>query len=285
MFIEKYRPKTFDDVVGQRKIVKVIRKQVEENKTIPNMLFAGDAGTGKTSLAIVIARALFGKAWRSSLLELNASSERGIDIIRGKVKEFVRTKGFEKIKIVFLDEASEITKDAQHALRRLMETYTDNCRFILTCNYINKIIEPIQSRCKVYGFSKLGIKALERLAKRVIKKEDIKIKKGQLVVAIHEANGDARRLLHTLESTKSGGEIELELLDDVYSFEVGEFVERAYTLDPDYIFGVMLDEVIKLKNKKAVILLAECDLRFRMGCVKTLQLISSFIQIKKALGG
>jgi len=281
MFIEKYRPNKFDEVIGQDSIIKVIKKFIEKEHIIPNLLFSGDAGTGKTSVAIIIAREIFGADWKNSLLELNASSERGIDVIRGKVKEFARTKGFGKYKIVFLDEASEITKDAQHALRRMMEIYSDNCRFILSCNYINKVIEPIISRCSICHFKKIDKKDMEVLAKRVIQVENIKIKKNQFKLIIMESNGDARRLLHLLEAKKNGADLNDEIIEDVFSLNIGEFANYAYKMEPEYLFKVMTDEAIENRNMVAVLNLAECDMRMRLGCVKSLQLISAFIKIKK----
>ena len=144
IWTEKFRPGKFGDVFGQEEIVKRVQSFVEQ-KNMPHLLFAGPAGTGKTSLSIVIAKQLYGERWRDNILELNASDERGIDVIRIKVKDFARTKALENtpFKIIHLDESDALTREAQQALRRTMENYTKTCRFILSCNYSSRIIEPI----------------------------------------------------------------------------------------------------------------------------------------------
>ena len=154
IWTEKYRPGKFEEVVGQREIIKRVSSLVQ-SLNIPHLMFAGPAGTGKSTLALIIVKALFGDAWRENYLELNASDERGIEVVRQKVKDFARTKALENIpfKVIFLDEADALTKEAQQALRRTMESYTRTCRFILSCNYVSKIIDPIQSRFPNIGIS------------------------------------------------------------------------------------------------------------------------------------
>jgi len=265
MFIEKYRPKSFDDVVGQQDIIKQISKYIEKKGSIPNLLFIGDPGTGKTSLAYIITRALFGDNYINSFLELNASSDRGIEVVRKRIQEFARTKSFHKFKIVFLDEASEITKDAQHALRRIMEVNYKNCRFILSCNYQEKITSAIQSRCKVFIFKRISNQDLFNLAKRVASYEKVKIKKSQLKVMVLDSGGDARRLLNTLEIF-AGGEVEgyEESLDDLFSLGIEEFASLVYSIDNERILNRLVDQAFKLKSRKAVLILADCDARFRL---------------------
>ena len=140
IWTEKYRPLTLDDVVGQENIVKRLKAFVK-NKSLQNLLFIGPAGTGKTTSAIAIARELFGEGWRQNILELNASDERGIDVIRNKVKDFARTRPLGEVsyKIIYLDESDALTQEAQQALRRTMEDYTATCRFILGANFSSKI--------------------------------------------------------------------------------------------------------------------------------------------------
>src|SRR5210317_1811730 len=156
IWTEKYRPKTFADVKGQQNIIKRVQAFVK-NKNMPHLMFAGPAGVGKSTLALVTARELFGESWKDNFLELNASDERGIDVVRVKVKDFARTRAIGDVpfKIIYLDECDALTKEAQHALRRTMENYTQTCRFILSCNYSSKIIDPIQSRCAIFKFRPL----------------------------------------------------------------------------------------------------------------------------------
>ena len=140
-------------------------------------MFAGPAGTGKSTLALIIVKELFGEAWRDNYLELNASDERGIDVVRQKVKDFARTKAMGNVhfKVIFLDEADALTREAQQALRRTMENYTNTCRFILSCNYSSSIIDPIQSRCVVFRFKLLEKKDVISVIKRIALKENLKL--------------------------------------------------------------------------------------------------------------
>ena len=147
IWTEKYRPTIFSEIVGQDEIIKRVQS-LTNTLNIPHLLFAGPAGIGKSTLALVIVKELFKADWKENYLELNASDERGINVVREKVKSFARTKSLGNIpfKVIFLDEADALTPEAQQALRRTMENYSANCRFILSCNYSSKIIDPIQSR-------------------------------------------------------------------------------------------------------------------------------------------
>jgi replication factor C small subunit len=202
IWTEKYRPQTLDQVKGQEEILKRITAFVKE-KSMPHLMFSGPAGVGKTTLAIAIAKELFGKTWKDNILELNASDERGIDVVRVKVKDFARTKALGNVpfKIIYLDESDALTKEAQQALRRTMENYTKTCRFILSCNYSSKILDPIQSRCAIFRFKPLSKLAIFNLIDQISKKEsltiDIKAKE-----AIYEiCNGDCRKMYNILQSS------------------------------------------------------------------------------------
>ena len=153
IWTEKYRPSSFEEVKGQKEIVSKVKAFVSA-RNMPHLLFSGPAGVGKTTLSLVIAKQLFGDAWKQNTLELNASDERGIDVIRVKVKDFARTKAIGDVpfKLIYLDESDALTKEAQQALRRTMENYTKTCRFILSCNYSTTIIDPIPPRCAVFIF-------------------------------------------------------------------------------------------------------------------------------------
>ena len=176
IWTEKYRPVSFDEIVGQQEIIKRTRSLVQ-SLNIPHLLFAGSAGIGKSTLALIIVKELFKENWRENFFELNASDERGIDVVRQKVKDFARTKALGKVpfKVIFLDEADALTREAQQALRRTMENYTNTCRFIMSCNYSSKIIDPIQSRCVVFRFKLLEKKDVEKVIKKITEKENLKI--------------------------------------------------------------------------------------------------------------
>ncbi|HYA32814.1 MAG TPA: replication factor C small subunit [Candidatus Bathyarchaeia archaeon] len=203
IWIEKYRPRKLSEVVGQDEVVKRLQSYVKiEN--MPHLMFAGAAGTGKTSAAIALARELYGDVWQSNFTELNASDERGIEVVRNKIKNFARTAPVgAPFKIIFLDEADSLTPDAQSALRRTMESYSLSCRFILSCNYSSKIIEPIQSRCAVYRFKPLGETELAAQMRNIAKKEHLQISSEALSAIGYVAGGDLRRAINTLQSAAS----------------------------------------------------------------------------------
>ena len=201
IWTEKYRPTTFAEVKGQKEAVKRVKAFVEK-RNMPHLLFAGPAGIGKTTLALVIARQMFGETWKNNVLELNASDERGIDVVRVKVKNFARTKaiGDYPFKIIYLDECDALTKEAQQALRRTMENYTQTCRFILSCNYSSKLIDPIQSRCAVFRFKLLAKEDLKDLVDKIIKQESLTIDAKGFDALYDASNGDVRRLENILQS-------------------------------------------------------------------------------------
>jgi len=201
IWTEKYRPKEFEDFKGQEEIVKRVKAFVKQ-KNLPHLLFAGPAGTGKTTLSLIIAKKLFGDEWPQNLLELNASDERGIDIIRNKVKDFARTKAIGDVpfKIIYLDESDALTREAQQALRRTMENYTRTCRFILAANYSSKIIEPIQSRCAVFRFKLLEKKDVLELIENISKEEKLKITDKAKDALFEVSEGDCRKLENILQS-------------------------------------------------------------------------------------
>ena len=204
IWVEKYRPSKLDEVIGQEHVVKSLKAYVKSG-SIPHMLFAGPAGVGKTTCAIALAKELYGDAWRENFEELNASDERGLDVVRGRIKNFARTApiGGAPFKIIFLDEADALTPDAQAALRRTMERYSNTCRFILSCNYSSKIIEPIQSRCVVFRFSPIEEKDMKKYLQKIAKNEGLEITEDGMKAIIYIANGDLRRAINILQVSSS----------------------------------------------------------------------------------
>lgn len=213
LWTEKYRPKTLDEIQDQEEIVSRLKEFVK-NGTMPHCLFAGPPGTGKTTAALCLARDLFGARFQDVFMELNASDERGIDVIRHKVKEFARTKpiGGMPFRIVILDEADALTQDAQQALRRTMESFTNVSRFILICNWSSKIIEPIQSRCAVFRFKSLSEADIKTYIDRIAKHENLKVNSGAVGAIIEITQGDLRRVSNLMQSAASLG---LDIDEDV----------------------------------------------------------------------
>ena len=217
MWAEKYRPKSLNKIINQKEIVDRLQSFVKA-KNVPHCIFAGPPGTGKTTAALCLARDLYGKGYREHLMELNASDERGIKIVRETVKTFARTRSIGEIpfKILILDEADNMTSDAQQALRRTMERFTETCRFIMIANYSGKIIEPLQSRCAPFRFSYMSQKDQDRYLRNIIKKENIIISELGYDALFEISGGDLRKATNALQAAASmGGIINAETIYSV----------------------------------------------------------------------
>ena len=200
VWVEKYRPSSLKEMLGQEAILPLLRSYAEK-RSMPHLMFAGPPGSGKTTAALALARDLFGADWRSSFMELNASDERGIDTVRTTIKQYARTApiGDVGFKILFLDEADNLTSEAQASLRRLMERYSGSCRFILSCNYSSRIIDPIQSRCAVFRFRAYSPEAVRTQVKRIAAAEGKKVSPEALETILTASGGDMRRATNLLQ--------------------------------------------------------------------------------------
>ncbi|MFA5763749.1 MAG: replication factor C small subunit [archaeon] len=259
-WVEKYRPNTLKDVMGHEEITKRLQSYVDI-QNIPNLLFSGPAGTGKTSSSIAMAREMFGSNFSQNFLELNASDDRGIDVVRNTIKDFARTLAFDSnFKIIFLDECDALTQDAQQALRRTMEKYTKTCRFILSCNYSSKIIEPLQSRCVVYRFKPLAGEDIAKHIETVAKKENLTIDEKAKIAVNYVCQGDMRKAINILQACSSlNSKIDEETVYSVSSRARpeqvqemillalgGKFLEARKKLDDlMYEYGMSGEDIIK----------------------------------------
>lgn len=237
IWTEKYRPVKFSEMRGQKDIVEKVEAFVKQ-KNMPHLLFSGPAGTGKSTLALIIARQLFGDDFRRNFLELNASDERGIDVVRNTVKDFARTKSIGDVpfKIIFLDECDALTKEAQQALRRTMENFTRTTRFVLSCNFSSKIIDPIQSRCAVFRFRPLEKVEVIKIIEHIAKEEKLNIDDKAKEALFNVSGGDCRRCENILQScAATSNKLTEDLVYSMASFakpkEVKEFLDFALNGD------------------------------------------------------
>jgi len=233
IWVEKYRPKSLSEVVGQEEIVNRLKAYAKAGN-LPHLLFAGPAGTGKTTCAIALARDMFKENWQQNYFELNSSDERGIDVVRTKIKDIARLAPFggTPFKVIFLDEADNLTSDAQAALRRTMETYTRTSRFILSANYSSRLIEPIQSRCAVFRFRPLKPDAIKEFLTRIAKEEKLKVTEDGMEALVYVAQGDMRRAVNSLQvaasiNTTIDGDTLYKAASTVRPDEVKKLIERA----------------------------------------------------------
>jgi replication factor C small subunit len=207
IWVEKYRPETLDEIVGQEDIVERLQSYVRRDD-LPHLLFSGRAGVGKTTAATCIAREVYGEDWRENFLELNASDERGIDVVRDRIKNFARASfGGYDYRIIFLDEADSLTQDAQSALRRTMEQFSSNTRFVLSCNYSSQIIDPIQSRCAVFRFAPLPDEAVAERLRYIAEREGIEVTEEGIDALVYAADGDMRGAINGLQAAAVTGDV------------------------------------------------------------------------------
>lgn len=280
IWTEKYRPARFTEMVGQDNVVKRV-ESLTKSMNIPHLLFAGPAGTGKSTLALITVKELFKNDWRENYLELNASDERGINVVREKVKNFARTKSLGEVpfKVIFLDEADALTPEAQQALRRTMENYASTCRFILSCNYSTKIIDPIQSRCATFRFKLLEKKDIEKRVNLIVEKENLTITPDALDILYEGSEGDCRRCINLVQATAAispsiTSDLVLTIISNTKPKDIKVVLDYAIAGDflkaKEKLFDIMLKEsisgqdVIKSIQKEIWNLPVEPEIKVRL---------------------
>ncbi|MDD1670484.1 MAG: replication factor C small subunit [Methanomicrobiales archaeon] len=263
IWIEKYRPRKLAEMVGQREIVERLQSYVKTG-SLPHLLFTGGAGVGKTTAAVALAREFFGGTWHMNFRELNASDERGIDVVRNQIKQFARTSPLEgaTFKILFLDEADALTPDAQAALRRTMESYAATCRFILSCNYSSKIIDPIQSRCAIYRFRPLGRSDIAEEIRRIAEREGLTVREKAVDAIAYVAQGDMRKAVNALQgaailSTVIEEKTVYEIAANARPEEIQEFLDLSLGGDFEGTERV-LDRLLRERGIAPAELLGQC---------------------------
>jgi replication factor C small subunit len=314
MWIEKYRPKTLNEVSNQKETVEGIKALLKTPATMPHFLFAGPPGTGKSTVALCVARQLMGEKFRSLVLELNASDERGIGVVRERIKGFSQiiqaTPSGVQFGLVILDECDEMTKDAQTALRRIMETSSRTCRFILICNYQSGIIEPIQSRCSVFRFRQLEEHEAMGYLTRICKSEGIETDPKAIKRVYELSEGDLRRATNYLQVAATGtksGKLDLATLDRILPEAEDERIREMLKLAFDGEFlksrdvmyelmgkhGISGREIIRGANRQipriaeitgekqaeVVRTIGECDFRLTQGANEDIQISAMLAQL------
>lgn len=311
MWSEKYRPKKLREVVNQKEIINGISNLIK-SPDIPHMLFAGPAGVGKTTTALCIAMEILGEEWRKNTLELNASDERGIKMVRERVKEFAASiklagdKEFGKPKIIILDEADEMTSEAQTALRRIIEDSARTTRFIIICNYLSQIIEPIQSRCVVFRFTRLPKEDVIDHLKMICEQQNVKYEEKALAQIYEATGGDLRHSINIIQTAAGMGSVSAANVAAAIGLsgraKVGEVLRlamsgrfndsRAKLLELIQVYGMSEGDFMRYANKEAyemriekpeefAALMAEYDYRLVAGAHPEIQLSALLAQLGK----
>ncbi|EGR31962.1 replication factor c subunit, putative [Ichthyophthirius multifiliis] len=258
-WVEKYRPDTLKDLISHEFIVMTITKFINEQNKLPNLLFYGPPGTGKTSTIVAIAKQLYGNSYKQMVLELNASDDRGINVVRDQIKTFAGTANFSAAgkgtKLIILDEADQMTNQAQFALRRIIEKYSNNARFCLICNYVSKIIPALQSRCTRFKFKHIPIEDAQKRIEEICLIEKIKYDQSGLEAIFKLCDGDMRRVVNMLQVKQfqyiyiyyifqQSLQLQSNILNQVFVNEefVYKFTGNATPQDMEEILNILLTE-------------------------------------------
>jgi replication factor C small subunit len=311
MWTEKYRPKKLEDIAGQKEIVKGIDSLIK-NQNMPHLLFAGPAGVGKTTAALCIAKEILGDQWAKETRIFNASDERGIKIVRERIKLFAEKQSMtgSPFKIIILDEADEMTPEAQTALRRIIEDYAEFTRFIIICNYLSQIIEPIQSRCVVFRFRALAKEDVTEYLKMISTKEKVKFEEKALEQIYESTGGDLRHSINVMQAAAGMGAVNAANVNAAIGIsgrsKVGDILKLALAgkfneariklLELTQVYGMSETDFLKYANQEAydmkledpgefAALMAEYDYRLASGAHPEIQLAALLAQLGRLKKG
>ena len=230
LWVEKYRPTTIDTYIGNEHLKSKVKIYLDSGD-IPHLLLFGKAGTGKTTLAKILVNNI-----ECDYLYINASDENNVDTVRTKVKNFASTIGFKDMKVIILDECDYITPNAQAALRNLMETFSKHCRFILTCNFVERIIDPIQSRCQTFQVVPPNKQEVAKNLHQIFTNESVTYKKEDLVVLVNSGYPDVRKVVNSAQRQSVAGKLEIDVQSIVESDYKMKLVEILKTQDKKNAF-------------------------------------------------
>ena len=245
-WIEKYRPSNIDEIIGQSEIINCLKKLIE-NESLPHFLFYGNPGTGKTSTILALSRVIYGNKFKLMVLKLDASDDRGINTVRDQIKGFAERENMfnSGVKLIILDEADSMTYDAQFALRRIIEKYSDTTRFCLICNFENKIIPAIKSRCANFRFNSISKDNYVSYLEKICEKEKIKYDNSGLETVYYLSNGDLRKGINLLQSISMNISKKSKILDEKICYKIAGYPSKK---DINKIVAILVNNNINFKD-------------------------------------
>ena len=296
LWVEKYRPDSLDTYIGNEHLKNKVKLYLE-SEDVPHLLLYGKAGTGKTTLAKIITNKI-----ECDCLYINASDENNVDNVRNKIKVFASSIGFKPLKVVILDEADFLTPNAQAALRNLMETFSKHCRFILTCNYVERIIDPIQSRCQSYKIVPPSKKEVALHLKTILDTENVTFNLDDMALLVNSGYPDIRRVINSAQRQVVAGNLKIDvssiiqndykiqLLDKLSNgsklSEIRQLIADNSITDYSELYRLLYDEVdnySKGKSEECILIIAEAQFQDTNVVDKEINFMSMLIRLKRLI--